>query len=204
MNTFLLRFAGDDPDDEDRTEEPFAPPWLPQQNELGLCIPLNRILARSDRGVIAVRSAIVQSNGTSFDLVAAVRGLRQHDAARLFHEQHMQDPTEGLPDGFVRVGFELADGSTASNIAHSLRHFAPDNEPDRPILIQHGGGGSQGSRGQVVMQPNYWLWPLPPAGPLKLVVEWPLAEIPLTETVLDGTAIRDASKASSPLWDTDR
>ncbi|MER6796501.1 hypothetical protein ABT262_31745, partial [Amycolatopsis mediterranei] len=45
-----------------------------------------------------------------------------------------------------------------------------------------------------------FLWPLPSAGPLKLVVQWADREIPETRTTLDGGAIRSAAKDAAEIW----
>jgi hypothetical protein len=41
-------------------------------------------------------------------------------------------------------------------------------EPEGPVPSQGGGGGSDD-----YWESSFWLWPLPPPGPLAFVVEWP-------------------------------
>ncbi len=109
------------------------------------------------------------------------------EAQRLFHEQHIADPDEGLPEGFLRVGIELANGRRISNL-QDRRHLwgQPDQEPEGPVLMQSGGGGGSAGSGHVTMNPAYWLWPLPPSGTLHLFVEWPSLGIALSSADLDG------------------
>jgi hypothetical protein len=45
-----------------------------------------------------------------------------------------------------------------------------------------------------------WLSPLPPAGPLRVVVRCDLLRLPETVTELDGTAIRAAAAEVVTLW----
>lgn len=116
----------------------------------------------------------------------------------LFNEQHFADP-EDLSDRFLRIGIELADGSRVSNLAG--RHaWRADREPEGSVLVPHGGGGGFSGRGRVEMNPNYWLWPLPSAGTLRVFVEWPALDIALTGTDVDGAAIVRAATESQRLW----
>jgi hypothetical protein len=66
------------------------------------------------------------------------------------------------------------------------------------VLVERGGGG--GGRSWSF---GYWLWPLPPPGPLRVVVEWPVAEVPQTEVELDGAAIVAAAADVDVLWPSD-
>jgi hypothetical protein len=50
------------------------------------------------------------------------------------------------------------------------------------------------------MRPGYWLWPLPPAGPLQLSCEWPTAGIALSSVEIDADAIRADAQQALPLW----
>ena len=47
---------------------------------------------------------------------------------------------------------------------------------------------------------TFWVWPLPPAGPLVFVCEWPKYRIPLTRKEIDAGLIRDAAKLMIELW----
>lgn len=70
-----------------------------------------------------------------------------------------------------------------------------DAEPDGPILRQFMGGGGPRS-----LFTRWWAWPLPPAGPLEFVCEWPALEIPETRASIDAQLILDAAARSSQLW----
>ena len=50
-------------------------------------------------------------------------------------------PVEGdpLPDELLRFGVQFADGRKATNLDRPA--YDPDQEPDRPVLHPHGGGG---------------------------------------------------------------
>jgi hypothetical protein len=203
MGNFIDIFAIGPSADEPPEEPTFVQPdWMgPPEDELGVCVPQSLVLGRSERGVVALRHAISYSKGVTLDLVAAGRGLRDRDTNKLFHEQHLADPEDDLPAGFLRLGIELPDGSRVSNLADRRRLWRPDREaPEGPLLIEHGGGGGSAGSGRIRMNPAYWLWPLPPSGTLRLFVEWPALEISLTSTELDAAPIVRAAAASRQLW----
>lgn len=165
-------------------------------------MPLSVVLARSEKALVALRHVTAYSTGITLDLLAAARGLRDLDAQRMFHEQHLADPDEGLPETFLRVGIEFPDAQRASNLSDPRRRFwsQPDERPEGPVLLQSGGGAGQAGSGRVSMNPVYWLWPLPPPGVLKLFVEWPGLDIALTSAELDGEAILAAASRSESFW----
>ncbi len=138
-----------------------------------------------------------------FEFVALARGLSHTAARMLFHEQHGFD-TEELPDGFLRLGLQLADGRRAANIGGlaQRRLMNPETEPEEPVFVQRGGGGGHAGNDRVSMKPGYWLWPLPPAGALKISCEWPIVDVPLTTVEIDARTIADAASHASGLWET--
>jgi hypothetical protein len=44
------------------------------------------------------------------------------------------------------------------------------------------------------------MWPLPPAGPLEFVCEWPAHVIPETRAGLEAQLVLDAAGRSTRLW----
>ena len=70
-----------------------------------------------------------------------------------------------------------------------------DADPPGPILRTYlGGGGPRSSFWR------WWAWPLPPAGPMEFVCEWPALGIPETRAGLDAQLILDAAGRSIRLW----
>jgi hypothetical protein len=57
-----------------------------------------------------------------------------------------------------------------------------------------------GSAGGTVAETTFWLWPLPPSGPVTFACEWPKYGIPLTRHEFDGNLIRDAGQRATELW----
>jgi hypothetical protein len=45
------------------------------------------------------------------------------------------------------------------------------------------------------------VWPLPPEGLLRFVVEWPVYDIAESSVEIDSSSIRDASERAVSVWD---
>ena len=198
----LFRVEVDEPEPEPPTEHQ-QPQWHgPLSGELPVAMPLGLILARSERGVVAVSHVLVHSSGFKFELVALVRGLSAGETHMIFHEQHAgRVVLEELPKGFLRFGIELPDGQRVSNLERPWRRATPEQGPSGPVLTQSGSSGTNTSTDTgVEWSFGYWLWPLPAAGVLRLFCEWPIAEIDLTSVEVDTTPLLEAAANVARLW----
>lgn len=207
MSSFIQMFSFDEDDgnEEDVEHEPRRmPPWFgPPEDELGAVVPLGLVAARSESGVVALSHATVYSTGLALDVIAAARGLSESQSNRLFHEQHLFEEGEEPPAGFLRIGLELPDGNRVSNLGGRMgrrRFMKPDEEPDGPVLMEHGGGGGSGGGGRVRMHSAFWLWPRPESGTLRFFCEWPVAEIPLSFVDLDAGELEASAGRAVRLW----
>ena len=70
-----------------------------------------------------------------------------------------------------------------------------DQEPSGPLLLERGGGGNPAD-----YTSEFWLWPLPPPGPVTFAVEWPAREIELSKQQVDASVFIEASEQSEALW----
>jgi len=201
--TQVFSFGGDDDDEGDASDEPEWPRWFgPLEDELGAVLPQGVVLGRSDRAVVALSHAVAYSTGATFDFVAVARGLARSDANRIFQEQQLYEEEE-LPDALLRIGFELADGRRASNLAGWRAHrklMSRDADPEGPLLLPHAGAGGNSTRGKVTMKPGLWLWPLPPTGPLRISCEWPIVDIAMTTVEIDASTLLEAASRARSLW----
>ena len=50
---------------------------------------------------------------------------------------------------------------------------------------------------------SFWLWPLPPPGPLTWVGEWPDRNIPESSVEVDATVLEAAASEAEQLWEVD-
>ena len=78
------------------------------------------------------------------------------------------------------------------------RQAGPDSEPAGPVLYPFAGGGGPHS-----FVSRWWTWPLPPAGPLEFVCEWPAFGIAESRAGIDAQLILDAARRSVRLWPED-
>jgi hypothetical protein len=152
------------------------------------------VLARTDRAAIALVGATAYPTGFKVFLTTRLNPVSRETLPgrrRDFFMLQRLHETE-LPDELLRFGVQLADGRKATNLAPMLDY---DEEPAGPTLTQRGGGGSGTAWNQ-----SFWVWPLPPPGPLEFVCEWPAFDIPECRAAIDAALVLDAAKRAETLW----
>ena len=164
-------------------------------------MPLRLLLARTDDVVVAVTDATGYPTGFEFKLVIRSRTRSYGIYDEPFDVGHPtlwrhRRPGSEIPPELLRFGIEFADGSKATNVT-GPPFLTPDEEPpEGPLLLEHGGGGGGGD-----WDAKYWVWPLPPEGPLAFVCEWPAKGIPLTREEIDAGLVLAAASRAEKLWD---
>jgi hypothetical protein len=162
-------------------------------------VPVEKVLARSPDAVVAVVGSLAYPMGFEFSVGAVLRIGRQHRPMVGLGVHHWpgQDSDEPLPDEFLRVGVRFSDGRVATNV--DRRAFGPsESAPTGPMLMPGGGGG--GTRRYDM---TYWVWPLPPPGPLTFVCEWPAFAIPESHVDIEAQLILDAAVRAIQVWPED-
>ncbi|MGD0559355.1 MAG: hypothetical protein ABSA93_30820 [Streptosporangiaceae bacterium] len=189
---------------------PEAPPWSgPPAAETGAVVPVDLVVARSANVVVRVPTIRAFSIGCMIDVEVASRqgDLPENDWWDLQTGGHAYTlPFQGiggLPDKLLRLGVRFADETKATTLDETTprrRSSAADDPPAGPSLSWH--PSSSGSRGREGHFSRFglWLWPLPPAEPFELAVEWPFGGIDLTFTEFDGAAVVAAAGRSARLW----
>lgn len=99
--------------------------------------------------------------------------------------------TSAFPGESLRVGVVFADGRTS--VAENFTG-PPVPVSDVRLVPLHGSGT------QDRFDQRFWVEPLPPAGPLGVVVEWVRRRVPETRVDLDGRAILEAAARAQTLW----
>ena len=168
-------FGDGDPELERRMNRP--------ENEVPTALPANRLLGRTPDVAVALLGLQAYTTGVAFQLAARARGPQEAGGPDRLGELFW-DHRGGAPR--FLLGVQFADGRRASNV--------PGHDGD---LVFHPGGGSGGSSS---VDQEWWLSPLPPEGPLLVVVRCPELGLEETVTELDGTAIRRAGEAATVLW----
>ncbi|MEV4197904.1 hypothetical protein [Micromonospora globbae] len=160
-------------------------------------VPQEFLLAHTPEAAVAVSSLLAFPTGFQCTLVAV---LRRERFGRAF------DPTlqrelwrlrdEPLPEEFLRFGVQFPDGRVATNLARGP--FPQVTLPAGPVLLPDSGSGSDRRYDM-----SFWVWPLPPAGQVTFVCQWPIFGIPESRATVDAQLILDAAGRAIDLWPHD-
>lgn len=153
-------------------------------------MPLELAVARTDKAAVVVRSIVAYPTGVEFSLAIRLREARRGHLLHPFG-YGPSDPADS--DRLLRFGVQFSDGLKATTLEHMP--FPTDREPSI-YLGQHGGSGR--AHGWDF---TFWLWPLPPAGLLAFVAEWPAESIPERRVEIDAGLLREAAGRAETLWD---
>ena len=148
------------------------------------------LLGRTDQVAVAVTGLSAFSAGIEIFLTVRIRPSSGH-------------PGEHLPGGprdlaasqrSFRFGLQFSDGGRAAGSPGGGR-TDHDSEPGGPVLYPFAGGGGPHS-----FVSRWWMWPLPPAGPLEFVCEWPAFGIAESRAGIDAQLVLEAARRSVRLW----
>jgi hypothetical protein len=159
-------------------------------NELGVTVPLELELVRTDGVALAIASATVYSTGVMLMLLARQRKRSAPQGNRpprfSFHDYRAEA---------LRFDLRFADGTKAT----TTRSLRPGDAPVPPFLsLRRSGGVGHGTNAEL------WVWPLPPPGKLAFVVEWIEQGVSLTRREVDAQPILDEAAPAEQLWPDDR
>jgi hypothetical protein len=166
-------------------------PWEPPEAEFPGLVPIETLLlGRTDQAAVAVTGLSAFSTGIEIFLTVRIRPGTDHA------EEHMKGGPRDLAAArrSFRFGLQFSDGGKAvgSPVGRRQDH---DSEPAGPVLYPFAIGGGPHS-----FVSRWWTWPLPPAGPLEFVCEWPAFDIAESRAAIDGQLILDAASRSLQLW----
>jgi hypothetical protein len=181
---------------------PPEPPWRsPPSGAVPGVVALELVIVANDKVAVVVSSLAAYPEGFEFELRTFGSPRFEHENPMLFegpmgHRMRMR----GMPIGpeLLRFGFEFADGARATNLPSPGRTPPgprSDGPPSPPVLTHRGGGG-----GGLNWNQKYWVWPLPPPGPLAFVCEWPAFDVPETRVEIDAQLVIDAAARSRRLF----
>jgi len=176
-------------------------------------VPVELILGRSDSTVVMLTGMRAFATGLGMSLGVRVRGRvhRRDLNGEVFDGPYTHDMDADWQAGRLKWGFEFADGGRVTNVdppwppisEHvepaswplGSDHVDPAWEPDRPVLIGGGGGGGDRSANR-----DYWLWPLPPAGSLRVACQWLEHCIEMSIQELQAQPFLEAAARAQPVW----
>jgi len=159
----------------------------PPGDEVGMLALSSFVLARTPEVVVAVRGITAYSDGLHLALVViSADHVRTEDVAYSLQE-FSRSP------GRFRIGLAFSDGRKVT----SGQRDSPDIEERSAAQLTLLGAGQQG----LLWSGEYWLWPLPPAGPLIVGCRWPDRGIPETLVQIDPEPLLRAAALSRSVWE---
>lgn len=195
-------FFPDPPGVPDEPEETPQPAWMgPPTDVFPGAIPLELVIGRSHKAAVMVTGLRAFPTGVAMTLLVRTRerlprGLNLNEEVFDGPFRHEQD--QAWQRDRFKWGFEFSDGRRVTSVDPWPRSFEPTHIPDRPVLMGRGGGGDDRA-----VERDYWLWPLPPPGTLKVVCQWPQLGIDPTTSTIDAHEIEAAASRSQAVWPAD-
>ena len=155
-------------------------------------VALELVLAQNEQVAVYVARCAAYATGLEFELHVLAAASAGQDLDPSLNGIYHRPGRKSTYEEMLRFGLACADGRKASNLGGFMRS---EEEPESPVLWGMGGGGGGGRWHQ-----GFWMWPLPPTGPLAFVCEWPAAGIALTRVEVDSEPLRDAASRSRELF----
>ena len=176
-----------------RRRAPSPPHPGPPEDVLGAAAAVDVVLARAESVLLAVDRVVAYPTGFELHLTVRTRDEFVPGTVEPGHPRTWGGNT-AFPGESLRFGVSFSDGRRA--YAGNFRELPP---AQGLTLVPVSGSGTSGRFDQ-----RFWVCPLPPPGPLGLVVEWSLRGIPETRTDIRADAILEAASRATPLWGSDR
>ncbi|MPQ96434.1 hypothetical protein GB931_00540 [Modestobacter sp. I12A-02628] len=151
------------------------------ENEVPVVVPLTLVMARRDDVAVVLTPWLVYSTGVRVTLV-----VRTRESGTDLNDLFWHSAGTSSADGF-RLGVEFADG----------RWTASTGGPPGGEVVLNTAGGSGGDRS---VEQDWWLYPVPPPGPLTVAIRCGAAGIDETVVTVDATPLATAAAAVEELW----
>ncbi len=168
-------------------------------NEFPVAVGAAAMLASNADAAVGVTHLEAFSTGFQFDLAVRVRQAPPRLAGGglfMLIDGHVHPGAQVSLEDRLLLGVEYSDGRRASTVQDARRRGPNAVLSDEElVLVPEGGGG-----GDVSVEQTYWVAPLPPDGPVAILLAWPAFGMAESRTVLDGAAIRAAGSSSRVLW----
>ncbi len=190
------------PELDDDVESPQPRWWQAPEDELPILVPAAEVLAATEHVAVALTGVAVHSDGVELRIE---RRLRRHGLAlQEWNEltgafmEHMPYGSAD-PAGRFRVGVVLADGTPVTDASPFFGGGDPMARPEGYVLTRRQQGGGGGAHAYSSGD-HLWLWPLPPDGPIEVVMQWPAFGIGETRVTVDVGSVSELSARARPFW----
>ena len=160
----------------------------PPQDEVGVLALSSFLVARTPEVVVAVRGITAYSDGLHLGVVVLFADEQKSEQIDYSMNDFSRSP------GRFRFGTVFADGRAATTGTRDAP-VVETTEPDAAVLVL-----LRSESRALQWNGEYWLSPLPPAGPLVVGCRWPDRGIPETLVEIDPAPLLVAAKTSAPVW----
>ncbi|MDA8313538.1 MAG: hypothetical protein M0Z46_23555 [Actinomycetota bacterium] len=157
----------------------------PPSGMIGGFVPWRTTLVRTHNAWAAVQDFEAFPSGILFELVARVEDWDPDPSART--HTLLGHPTS------LRLGVRFSDGR-----AGATDRFAERARPMRlgeVIFFPKGGSGHPHEYRHA-----FWLWPLPPPGPMTWICVWPAVGVGEETVEVDASELVESAASSERLW----
>jgi len=148
---------------------------------LGGFVPVRAVLARTAEIAITLGPMEAFPTGVSLELQITRRRPDRDHGWDL--------------DGGMQFGVAYADGSKWQGFGQSCP-LPGEGPPQAPMMWGAGGGGTSRHFAH-----RYWLWPLPPPGPVTFALSWRQEGVEETTVQIEGAVFRAAAEEAKRLWE---
>jgi hypothetical protein len=167
-----------------------SPLWdRPSEGTIPAVVSVNALLFESDEVALAIDHLDVYPNGFTINFVRRVHPRRAREALAMISAAG----SEWTPEVTVR----FSDGNIAKrgHLVVAKDQGGVPTEPIQTVTSRIGGGGPGGWRAWA------WVFPLPPDGPLEILVALPAIGLRNPQSLtLDGSVVRAAAEGAKIIW----
>ena len=172
------------------------PAWTrPPRDVVPAIVPVERLLARTPQRAVGLTGIRAYPNGFGFTLHLRLRELIPGEQTHFGIIDGDIDPSGEFAAYYFRVGVGFADGRKATNV--DGRHWSFDEAERPPPVLSTSSGQGHDSRG---LDLGFWVWGLPPSGPLVFVCEWAARQIPESRVQVDAALVLEAAGRARTIW----
>ncbi|SEI16587.1 MULTISPECIES: hypothetical protein [unclassified Leifsonia] len=193
-------FPPDPPEVESEGPEREPTPWWkPSDTEFAPLFPIDATIAVTENVAIILAAVRVYSNGVEFLIDRRIRRGRASSQEWREMQSKINDHFVRFHPKRLRYGVLLGDGQQVIlGSPPGVYGVTPQSH-----TLSHTGGGGGGSEDFYRADDALWLWPLPPEGPVEVVVQWPAFDVPESRVVLDSVPLRELASQARPVWGED-
>lgn len=150
--------------------------FRPPADELGVCVPINRLLGQSAIAAVGLLRIVVYASGLDFRFAAA-----WNDPDLVTDSNEFGIRLRRPDDHSLKLGLRLKDGTAITNV-----------DGPKPFHL----GPPTGLRQDL----TWWIPSIAPDGDMEVFCQWPLAGLDMSSIVIPGDPIQEAAAQPPERW----